>query len=215
MPNYARCIIEGTSQGGEVWSCGLSYSGATASFSQATLQAWADGVATHIESLTSANVLISMLSTAGAVTGVRCETRSNEDLLLLAAEGAVSPAKSGSSPPNKVFQSAACFSLRTPIPGRSFRGRVYWPAWNYAPTTAMRFNAGVTTDMATALVALNTAIIAAAEAAEPATGIELVVRSKVLDVETEVTSVAVGDVPDVQRRRRDDLVEVYGVVAVP
>lgn len=215
MPNHAKCLIEGSSQGGEVWSVGLAYTGATASFNQTTLQAWATGVAAHIAGLASTTFPIALLSSSGAVTNVRCELRSNTDTLILAAEAPVSPAKVGQGVPSKSFQSSVVFSLRTPIPGRSFRGRVYWPGWAYGVSALMRFGSADVTAWLTGFKALNVAIIAAGETAEPATDLSLCVRSKLLDVETVVTAIQVGDVPDVQRRRRDDLLEVYQTIAIP
>ena len=215
MPVHAKAIMQGTSQGGEVWSCGLSYTGAVALFTQASLQAWAQGIADFIEAMPTTNAgLIDLLSAQGAVTTVRCETRQVDDSLLLAAEAPLTPAKSGLGTCDKVFQSTACFSLRTAIPGRSYRGRFYWPAWQFTNTAAMRFSTVDQGVMVASFVSLNNGILAAQEAAEPGVDAALCVRSRLLNEETLVTSVAVGDVPDVQRRRRDDLVENYVSLAV-
>jgi hypothetical protein len=213
MPNYARVVISGTSQGGEIWSVGLNYTGATGFFTQASLQTWANGISSYIQGL-GANNLLTLLSSSGAVTLVRTEKRSNTDALLLAAEAAVSPAKVGLGTPTKTFQNALCISLRTGVPGRSHKGRVYWPAWNFTTAATLRFATATLTGALTDFKALNTAIVAAGETADPAVDLFLVVRSKVLDAETIVLTIAAGDVPDAQRRRRDDLIEAYQTLAL-
>jgi hypothetical protein len=106
------------------------------------------------------------------------------------------------------MQAAAVSSLRTATTGASFRGRLYWPA-TAAPMhpDTLRFStAAVTTFLAgvkTYLSGVQSSI--AATSANPV----LSVWSRKLESSAPVNRVLLGDIPDVQRRRRDQAIESY------
>lgn len=103
--------------------------------------------------------------------------------------------------PNEV---AIVCSLRTALAGRSFRGRMYLPNPKASIiTTAGRFSTGACTAVVDAIAAYMQPISVSSQS------LEVVVASATAAASTLVNEVAVGDVPDVQRRRRDGLTEVY------
>lgn len=217
MGDYNRVIISGSSPGGaENWSVGLAYGGPASTSIiqfQDQLNAWAAAVGTYLTGLATSNVLITMLSSEGAITSVRTEYRDTTGILLAAGEAPIS--KSGAGTASKALQVSCVVSLRTAFPGRSYRGRMYWPAWAYTPSSGLQFGTSLRTDMLAAFKALNAAVIAAGVTALPAYTGDLVVRSATLQAETEVIRAEVGSVPDTQRRRRDLMPEVYSAVAIP
>lgn len=110
----------------------------------------------------------------------------------------------GSGPlPNEV---AAVMSLRTAMAGRRTRGRMYLPGPAVSQVDVdARYQPGFGTDVAPAganfLQPLVVGSVTWTAAVASATGGLL----------TPVTAVAVGNVPDVQRRRRDTQLEAYEV----
>lgn len=215
MTEY-RVILSGTSPApGEVWSCGMSLQGVAPAMTQDQITAWATNIATAVNAYTSANPLVSLLSSSGSMTTVRCEVRdpATEDLVR-AGEAAIPTGLSGSATPNKVLQASVVISLRTAVPGRSYRGRVYWPAWVYTPTGELLFSTGTLPGYLTAYADLVELVNAQAIVVDPSFAVILVVRSRLLHVSTPVTALAVGTVPDIQRRRRDAINEQYTVLNV-
>lgn len=213
--SHFRCIINGTTPApGEVWSVGLSYLSDAEAVGFTTLDAWAASISANISAL-AANTLVQALSNGGAITKIRVEERSDADeTLVLAAERVLGAPKTGANTPDKVLQAAICISLLTGQPGRSYRGRVYWPAWAFSPDAQLLFGVGSRTGWITAFKAINDLIEAAALTADPLFEIELAVRSRLLHSSTRVQFVAIGSVPDVQRRRRDALTELYSSATV-
>lgn len=208
MTMYNRVIINGTGVPGEVWSVGLNYNAVNPIGTFENLQQWAQGIADYIEAQPTTGIY-EIISTAAAITEIRTELRGPEEQLVQAAEVPLTPVKTGLGAATKTPQTTVCFSLLTGRPGRSYRGRLYWPAYSWSGTTAMRFTPANLGLWITSLRALNTAIEAQAELAEPTSTLAWAVRSRLLNSNQEIISVAAGDVPDVQRRRRDDLEEVY------
>lgn len=134
----------------------------------------------------------------------------NTDGTTLAAQEVVQDnagTHSGAKPlPNEV---AHVMSLRTATSTRSTRGRMYLPG----------MHSGLLTDdarMATAdmLDVANAAADYLADITVGATTFTSVVASATASVLTPVLAVAVGDVPDAQRRRRDKLREAYQVAQI-
>jgi hypothetical protein len=102
-------------------------------------------------------------------------------------------------PPNL----SPCVTLRTARAGASYRGRFYLPAWNVDTVDSVGRIAGAS--VTAALTALSAAFTSA-EAVS--TGVNLVVYSRTHRMVNEVVQLDMGNVWDVQRRRRDKLVEV-------
>lgn len=212
---YFRCIINGTSPSpGEVWSVGTSWIGPNTVMPFTDLLAWAEGVGDAISALVG-NTMIGLLSTAGAITEIRTEQRADETgLLMQAAEATLDTAKAGSGTPNKNLQTSLCVSLITPQPGRSYRGRCYWPAWTYTPSTDLHFTGSQMAGYASGFKALADLITAQSIIVDPSYNMVLAVRSRLLQELNPVVTLALGDVPDTQRRRRDAVTETYTTLAM-
>jgi len=142
------------------------------------------------------------------LTGYRVEARSYAGVLENQAEATRTTPIAGQGNQPHPFQTAVCISLRTSQVGASGRGRLYVPANgmqigvnNLRPTTAV-VQAFLTGAYVT-LGSMTTAIRATFA------GANLAVWSRTLKVANNVTALQVGDILDVQRRRRDTLVEGY------
>lgn len=104
--------------------------------------------------------------------------------------------------PNEV---AMCLSLITAVPGRTARGRLFMGGLAASTlTSAGRFKPGVCDTFAHSFAGF----VYGLSAPGPG-GIVLAVLSKTAGRLNNITSVKVGDVPDVQRRRRNRLFESY------
>lgn len=207
---FFRVILNGNSPApGEVWSVGFSCVGPNTDVPFLDLQQWATGIGVGLAAMTG-NTLISQLSTNGTITEVRCEQRSDEtDLLMQAAEYQLPVPKGGTGAASKTLQTAQVVSLITARPGRSFRGRMYWPAWAYSPDAAMRFTPAACNAALAGVDQIFDLIKAQALVVNPAYQMQLGVRSRLLHETNDVGRISCGDVPDTQRRRRDSLNEVY------
>lgn len=199
--------INGALPGGEVWSVNPRYIGNFGPDIQSypDLLSWA----TAIGALNAGNVLPtslrSLLTTAGAVTSVRVEYRDASDRLQQAAEYVLPSPAAGLGNASKPFQTAVVSSLLTGRPGRSYRGRLYWPALGAVISTSdLRLSDVNAQAICTAVGQFLTAV---ADAAPAGTDMALAVVSQTLSSRSAVTQIQVGDVLDVQRRRRDSLQE--------
>lgn len=199
--------INGTLPGGEVWSVNPRYIGNFGPdiSNYPDLLSWA----TAIGALNTGNVLPmtlrTLLSTAGAVTSVRVEYRDAGDRLQQAAEYVLPSPAAGVGNASKPFQTALVSSLLTGRPGRSYRGRLYWPALGATiSATDLRVSDTTAQSICTAVGQFLTAI---GNAAPAGTDMALAVVSQTLSTRSAVTGIQVGDVLDVQRRRRDSLQE--------
>lgn len=207
--------IMGTLPGGEVWSVNPKYGAdSVLVIGHQELQAWADAIGgLNGGSVLSAN-LRSTLGAGSYVTGVRVEHRNNEDKLVAAAERILPSPVQGSGAVRMPHTVAMVVSLRTALAGRAYRGRLYWPALAPALEADARFAPAFTLSVATATAKLlqdiaDLALTAAGRTIFPA------VVSQIQGVQTRITQVSVGDVPDTQRRRRDALAESHSAAVMP
>lgn len=213
MSRYARVSITGSLPGGELWSVNPTYLLLT---EPTVSPAEAAAAAAGINTIVLGNALLNGISTVGRVTGCRIEFRSASWELDQVGEATRATPLAGLGSPTKTHQSAAVLSLRTSFPGASRRGRLYWPALNTGmDTTTLKITTAqrdaLATDGAAYLAAIGNAIGTAVAGSDPL----LVVYSPTLGTSTEVTAVWVGDTFDVQRRRRDNLVESYAIAGYP
>ena len=201
--------IQGALPSGEVWSVNPKYgpgAGILVTHHEALLE-WAQAIAT----LNSGNVLPealrALISSSASVTAIRTEHRSASGELVNAADYVLPDPKAGLRTATKPHQVAWVSSLRTGRSGRSYRGRLYWPALAVTLTTA---DLRVPTATVQALVEDVSNLLTAIEAAVPAGhAVRLGVVSGVKNEVTPVTQISGGDVLDTQRRRRDTLAESY------
>ena len=211
MVEYIKVSILGDMPGGEVWSINPVYQ-AGADFAPNYTQLIT--IATAINSLTVPAGLLAVMNSNCHVTGVRLESRSATGALLAVYEAPRSVPATGSGSAVHPYQTSVVASLRTPRAGGSGRGRLYWSATGAAltPSTVRITNSVITsfrTDMAAYLQAVGTAFTPTVP--EPT----LVVWSRTLGLATAVNRISAGDIPDVQRRRRDALAESVVTAAYP
>lgn len=209
-----RCEIQGTSPlPGEVWSVGLNFIGPRVLVPFSDLRDWATATGIAIYNLSTVG-LIAALSTAGAITKIRTEERDSDDEhLVQAAEYTFPSSKTGAGTISKTLQTSAVVSLLTGQPGRSFRGRVYWPVWAWSNTATGMIGGSDITSWLSSFKNIVDAVITAGDTVTPDLALDLVVRSRLLHQSTQVTLYSMGNVPDTQRRRRDAAIEVYSTLA--
>lgn len=210
---FAKVIFGGTLGQSETWSCGVAYrySNETLSpFPQASLQ----DAAIRIAAIALGPDLKQVTSTAVRSSLVRVEQRQDNGTLTAAAEAVWEQLSTSGAGASKPPQTAIVFSLRTGIPGARRRGRIYWPA--LAATIGaetLRLTGTATTAFATQMAAyLDRVETALKEAISPSPSLNdfsLAVYSPTDQVCTDVRTIMVGDVLDVQRRRRDKIPEAY------
>lgn len=207
-----RTSILGTMPGGEVWSVNPCFF---------CLDEPAD--VTAAEALTIANAINAIAVPTGlraimnvntAVTGVRVEARDRDGTLRALAEAMRATPTPGTGGQAHPYQTAMVTSLRTSFPGGQGRGRLYWPA-NGITTLATNLRPS-STDVGTAMTGVRTFLVAIQAAVAASAGpVSLTVWSRTGSAFHGVTSIRQGDVLDVQRRRRDALVESYQELPYP
>lgn len=215
MPAHNVVRIQGAMPGGEVWSVNPRFYSAASGpvIDYEELLMWANEVGDIVTNLPENGSLKQFLSSVASITSVRVESISPSGTLVQAAEWVPSIGVTGTGLGNKPFQTAVVASLLTGRPGRSFRGRLYWPALNVTLSgTTLRLSAGQGQAFANAMAEFLTDI-SAASPADPS--LTLSVVSQTLNVATPVNLISVGDVLDVQRRRRDSLLELRSSQVMP
>lgn len=216
MPTlFNRIRLDGSLPTGERWSTHFDVvfgdmdppSGAVVFYED--LLTWAQTIAGDTFWTTNGPIR-SLLSTVGVVNAVRVELINDGNLAEVAQVDGLTYAGQGTM--TKTFQDSVCVSLLTGRPGRSYRGRQYWPALGAAISTTTGRLAGPTpANVAQDVKDLADMIIDAAPSSFQG---HLAVYSPKLNVVTPVTQISVGDVIDTQRRRRDTLVEARSVVNI-
>lgn len=202
-----RVIFSGQLFGSEEWSCGFSYASPSGGIidDYEALTSWGLSVgALNAGSVLPAS-LRQLLTTAGTIRVIRLEARSSTGKLIQAGEWTPAAPIAGSGAPSKTFQSALVLGIRTGRPGRSYRGRAFWPALGAVTSNIT----GRISTPSTATIASETAKFLA-DVGRAVPGPEVLVpyvESRTLRVATRATSIDVGDVLDVMRRRRDKLTE--------
>lgn len=216
---FARVILSGTLGQSETWSCGLAYR-----YSVDTTTPWPQNelqdAALRIAAIVPGPDVKQAPSTAVRSTLVRVEQRTDANVLVAAAEAAWTQLGSSGAGASKPPQTAIVFSLRTGIPGARRRGRIYWPA--LAATInpdSLRLTSTATTAYATQMAAyldgIETALKEAISPSPSLNDFALAVYSPTDRVCTDVKTIMVGDVLDVQRRRRDKIPEAYASHSYP
>lgn len=213
--SYVRVSILGASQQGEVWSINPVFD-PTLEFPGGVDQTALDAACDAIAALNPGAGLLSYMSTSLTITGARVEVRedSNDELIAISVQ-VRGTALAGTGSPARSATTAIVVSLRTNTPGGSGRGRLYWPAAGGSVAADLRFTTGAVTtalsDMRTYLNAMRTALATAF----PTIGYDLAVRSRTTHTTPHVNKLQIGNVPDTQRRRRDNLTEDYQSLAFP
>ena len=203
-----RLVISGTlgTPPVEAWSVGLNFTDNNGGLiaTQAALEAWAINVRGQLLAYTASGVIDQHLSTVGRITRVDAYYYPGAGPATLQASAPFGTPRAGSNAPTAPFQTARCISLRTGQAGRSFRGRIYWPAvgvtiGNDGRAPISQANGDVFRNL----------LVGFENDGTVSDRLALAVYSEKLDQITPVTSLRFGDVLDTQRRRRDALPENY------
>lgn len=217
--SFMKVILGGTLGTTETWSCGLAFResvNASVPHTQSQLQ----DAATRIANQTLGADIKQVTSTAVQSTVVRVEQRSDAGELIAAAEAPWTQLDTSGAGASKPPQTAIVFSLRTGRPGGSQRGRIYWPALAATiSATTLRLTptatAAYATQMAAYLDKLETQLKEAIHPSPDLIDFSLAVYSPTKRALTDVNLIMVGDVLDVQRRRRDKIPESYASHSYP
>lgn len=208
MAQVLKVSIKGVYPGGEVWSVNPTFHLQTEpdlSYDQLNT------IVTAINALTVPSDLLSAMSPDCSITSARVEQRESTGVLVGMAEGARVTPLVGTGTTRMPLQTSIVVSLVTTWPGASGRGRLYWPLTSATLLTGSHRLAtssvdGIADGMETFLSGVENAIETTAGAAPLA-----VWSRKNLGMHA-VIKLRVGNIPDVQRRRRDTLAETYKVV---
>ena len=194
----------------ENWSVGLHYGGGGGVPTQTETQALSDSIATAVSasSFAALGSLKNGDSSAFRMTQVDLYAYGNAPQAVAHGITRFTTPYAGTGTVAAPAQSSSVITMLTALPGRSYRGRIYWPC--LAPGMASTLKASNPLGHASGLKSLNAAVEAALAIDGPWV---LSVYSAKNDVVTPVTSFRSGDVVDTQRRRRDSLSEVFTSVA--
>lgn len=213
MADILRLSVFGSMPSGEEWSINPVYR-IGGDFGTPVTNDQAQTIATALAAVAVPSGLLQAMSSSCNVAGVRVEARSLAGTLETQAEALKTTPQAGMSNQGHSYQTSWVISLRTTTPGASGRGRLYWPATgqvldnNTLRPTSTLTNAFVA-DAKTYLSALQAAIDVTLD------GISLVVWSRKTNNTANVNRLQSGNVLDVQRRRRDALIENYATVTFP
>lgn len=216
--SFIRVSLRGGLPGGEVWSVNPAYNETT------NVESWdqtaGQNAADRIAKTPVPESMRRLLSSAAPMRTVRVERRTDAGGLLGAAEAIWAGGSVTGTAPALPFQASVVLSLRSNVPGSRGRGRLYWPALGAAlDTSTLRLRLpepqSVATDAAKYLDAIETALKEALSPSPSLIDYHLAVYSPTTQSKTDIVKIEVGDVLDVQRRRRDRQPEIYSSAAYP
>lgn len=191
--------IEGVRTGGEEWNTGFWVDVPTP-ITQGDLNVWLGLVATAINTWWSGVRVYASTNTVPVLVRARFYPANANAATLLAEFGLTSTAGTGTT--LHPYQCAVVASLRTAVPSRRTRGRMYLPLDAMPMQAAGNYNttgtASVSGQTATMINSINAATLAAGTATA-------VIRSEAAGSVQAVTAVVVDSIPDVQRRRANKL----------
>lgn len=216
--SYIRVQLRGTLAVAEVWSVNPAFN-ETTNVSDWDQEA-GQNAANAIAALALPSALNTLRSNAGQGSTVRVERRSDAGDLLGAAEATWTAGKAASSGGSQPPQTSVVLSLRSTVPGARGRGRLYWPAIAaQLDSETLRLTTptpqAVATAAATYLDRIASALKNALQPSPSLIDYDLCVVSPTTGTKTRIVRIEVGDILDVQRRRRDRLAEVYASAPMP
>lgn len=207
MASYLRVSLKGALPGGEVWSVNPVWKFATPAAIDATACAAYANAAANQAIPTSVTDLMSGTTT---FTGARVEAREADGTLERVAEVLRVTPTAGTGAQGHPFQTSLVYSLLTASASASAKGRMYWPATGIlTSTTTLRANLTTVSNALTGMKSYLALITTGLNAVPGASTLALNVWSPKNGSGTLVTSLRAGDVLDVQRRRRDRIIENY------
>lgn len=213
MADLLKISLVGTLPSGEEWSVNPVWS-IGGDFGEPTTPAGVAAVVAAINAITVPGGVTQMWALNTNLTGCRVEARSVSGVLENQAEGLRGAAAQGGVSTAHPFQTSWVTSLRTTLPGGSGRGRLFWPATGVVLQNAdYRPSAATVTSTLSGVKAYLALIETAIETTYTATS--LCVWSREKQLLTAVNQMQMGNILDVQRRRRDVLLETYSSIVYP
>lgn len=215
MPDrYVRISLLGSLVGGETWSVNPAFIGnfSTQVPSQANLDTWSAAVAADVPSLVTQQ-LQNLMSQNAAVVGVRVTLFGPDGKTAAYSEKRLSSPFFGQGAQTAPATVAFAASLYTGIPGRQYRGRLFWPALR--PTIDQTTGRYTGSALAATAAEFSSMLENLQNAGGGPFDPVLAVWSGVRKAGTVVTSVRAGDIYDSQRRRKESLAESYASAAYP
>lgn len=194
---YQRFVISGTGPGSEIWQTGFSTIATTAITSQAGLQSAVNSVAPFVNTFwTSLKPNLYPLYSIKALTAYQYVYPSNHAQYQAQATLTVS---TGTQAVNAApVDTCLVVSLRTAVPGRRTRGRMYIPCHAPAQTTDGCISSTVSTAIGTAVKTMLASVFTS-------TSLAPVVVSRTGGTYETITGQVTDNKPDVQRRRENRL----------
>lgn len=202
------------------WQCSKVSDGTPYFPTQAGLDAWALLVSTRWDLDFMVPAQASFMSTELVYDKVTAYSYALDNTLLTVAESTFLANVAGSANNPLPYEVAMCATWRTAVPGRRTRGRTFLGGWaaaaisgqpegRYTSTCVLQTRNGLKAFMA---AMLSTATLDPGGETFITTPI---VYSRTADTRTHITQLSIGNVPDVQRRRRTDLIEVDQTTPIP
>lgn len=211
MAEVLKVSIQGYLPSGEVWTVNPVYQLIT---EPAVTWDNLNTVATAINALIPGAGIGALWTNTTGIKGVKLEARFQNGTLEAQIEQDRPSISSGSGSAVHPGQTSMVLSLRTPKAGPQGRGRLYFPATGVTIAVAdLRPTSAVCTAF---LSAAKTYLSGISSAITPTLGSNsLVVWSRVGLGAHGVNRLLAGNVLDVQRRRRDTLIETYSSITYP
>lgn len=207
MADLLRISLTGALPSGENWSVNPIYR-FTAPLAISSDECAA--VAAEVNTVTLGSSLTGLNPSTWTLTGCRVEARDLNGELESVAEAARGTAVVGTSSVVHPLQTSIVLSLRTTDSTARGKGRLYWPALGMAiDTTTARFSAVGVDNFITGMNTYLAAIRAEIRSIGGMSSASLAVWSRTTPKVAPVVTLKAGNVPDVQRRRRDKVVESY------
>lgn len=212
MPRFYRVVFDGTlAQGAERWSASVAYNSDAVVATPGQMGAWASNILGSMAASSGpSDHLKTLISASGSITAVRTygypDVGQPADRQGVSSGAAIPGAGTASLPP----QCSCVVTLQTGLPGRSQRGRIYWPLCGGGVTVAQRSSLVTqTTANAFADLLANWGTLLENNTLRP------VVASEATGNLTVVSSVRVDNIVDTQRRRRDNMVGTQFAASIP
>lgn len=214
IANVIRVSILGSLPNGEVWSVNPVWQIGGVSTAEDVTQADVVAMATAIAALVPPAGILGMLGSTTTLSGCRVEARRWDGTLAALAQASKVTPTAGTGSNAHPYQTSIVTSLRTSGVGGSGRGRLYWPGTGQPLNPDLRIPSASTATIAAAAKTYLTSITGAM-APSLTNAPVLSVWSRTNSSTLPVNSIIVGDIADVQRRRRDALVETSSSVTFP
>lgn len=194
---YQRIVIKGTGPGSEIWQTGFSTYNPTAITSQPGLQAYLNSIVPLVATWWTA-VKANCYAIYAWTDVIAYQYQSPSTAAQFQAEAVQTPVVGTQAGVGSPIDTACVVSLRTAVPGRRTRGRMYVPCHAPVQPTTGEWQNTTSQGIGTATKTLLSGVFTST------TGGVVVVSRTGLSYET-VTGVVTDNKPDVQRRRENRL----------